>query len=233
MGPRAGETSSLGEAAPDRGAQLVVPTTEQLRSLIAAAQGSAWEVPILFAATTGMRRSEVLAVRWADVDLAAGRVRVTRSLQRLADGPIRIFDPKTSRSRRELALAAFVLPLLRAHRDAQRLRFEQLGRQHTDAELICDRGDGQPIDPSTFSHAFKRLAKQAGIPVGARLHDARHAVATALLERQVHPAIASAMLGHASESFTMATYQHVTPRMTEAAAAVLDGALGPSVPGAE
>ena len=100
------------------------------------------------------------------------------------------------------------------------------GMTSDEFDLVCDRGDGEPIDPSTFTHAFKRLAKEAGIPPEVRLHDARHGVATAMLEHNVHPAIASAVLGHASESFTMSTYQHVTPRMTETAAEVLDEVLG-------
>jgi integrase len=79
-------------------AQLVVPTVEQLRTLIEVARGSVWEVPVLLAATTGMRRSEVLALRWCDVDFKVGRVRVTRSLQRMVDGSIRIFDPDTPRA---------------------------------------------------------------------------------------------------------------------------------------
>jgi integrase len=138
-------------------AQLVVPTVEQLRTLIEVARGSVWEVPVLLAATTGMRRSEVLALRWCDVDFKVGRVRVTRSLQRMVDGSIRIFDPNTPRARREIAMPVFTLPLLKSRRRAQQEAQRLAGMRSDEFDLVCDRGDGQPIDPSTFTHAFKRL----------------------------------------------------------------------------
>ena len=92
-------------------------------------------------------------------------------------------------------------------------------------DLFCDRGDGVPLHPDSFSRAFKRLAK-AGISPKARLHDARHAVATTLLTQGVHPAITSAALGHASPAFTMSTYQHVVDGMGDVAAVALEAALG-------
>ncbi|MEW6155753.1 MAG: site-specific integrase [Actinomycetota bacterium] len=208
-------------------ARLDIPTGEQLRQLMTAARGTIWEAPIVLAATTGMRRSEVLGLRWADVDLRRGRVRVTRTLQRSPDRTLQFFDPKTTRARREIVLPNFVPPILLEHGKAQAERKLLAGAEWQDFDLVCERGDGRPMDPDSFGHAFKRLAAEAGISPKTRLHDIRHGVATVLLEQQVHPAIASAVLGHASESFTMATYQHVTPRMTEAAARSLEAVLTP------
>jgi integrase len=211
-------------------ANLVIPTADQLRALIDAARSTIWEAPIILAATTGMRRSELLGLRWSDVDLKNRRVRVTRTLQRCPDRTLQFFDPKTTRARREIVLPTFVVPVLLAHGRAQAERKRLAGAGWHDFDLVCERGDGRPMDPDSFGHAFKRLAADAGISSRTRLHDIRHGVATVLLEQQVHPAVASAILGHASESFTMATYQHVTPRMTEAAARALEAALAP--PGA-
>lgn len=142
----------------------------------------------------------------------------------MVDGSIRIFDPKTPRARREIALPAFTLPVPESRRRAQRDARRLAGMPSDEFDLVCDRGDGQPIDPSTFTHAFKRLAKETGIRSEVRLHDARHGVATAMLEHNVHPAIASAVLGHASESFTMSTSLavellglDVSPALTEPA----------------
>jgi len=206
-------------------ARLTIPTGDQLRSLIAAARGTIWEAPIILAATTGRRRSEVLGLRLSDVDLRDARVRVTRTLQRSPDRTLQFFDPKTTRARREIVLPAFVPPILLEHGKAQAEGKLLAGAEWQDLDLVCERGDGRPRDPDSFGHAFKRLAAEAGISPQTRLHDIRHGVATVLLEQQVHPAIASAVLGHASESFTMATYQHVTPRMTEAAARALEAVL--------
>ena len=114
---------------------------------------------------------------------------------------------------------------LRVWRRSQQERRLAIGPKWVATDLICDNGEGGPCNPDSSTHAFKRLARRAGLAPGIRLHDVRHGVATVLLEHGVHPAIASAMLGHASESFTMSQYQHVTDRMTDLAATALEGAL--------
>jgi integrase len=167
----------------------------------------------------------VLGLRWADVNLDLGRIRIVRSLQRTKEG-LTALDPKTDRARREISLPSFVTERLRRHRVEQAERRLRAGDTWDDTDLVCDRGDGGPLDPDSFSNAFRRLARSAGLPAEVRLHDVRHGVATALLEQGVHPAIASAVLGHSSPAFTMATYQHVTDGMTDKAAAALDVAFG-------
>ncbi|MCZ7526590.1 MAG: tyrosine-type recombinase/integrase [Acidimicrobiia bacterium] len=98
------------------------------------------------------------------------------------------------------------------------------GEDWTDLDLIVERGDGQPVDPGTYGHAFVRIARKAGL-AGVRLHDLRHAYATALLEGGVHPGVASAVLGHASPAFTMSAYQHVMDHQADRAAAALETVL--------
>jgi integrase len=205
--------------------RLAVPTSEELMRLLAEAKGSQWAAPILLAVATGARRSEVLAIRWSDIDLDRRRLRITRGLQRV-DGQLVWTDPKTNRARREVGLPAFAVDGLHQWRRTQAARRLALGPAWQDLDLVADRGDGAPVPPDSFSQAFRRLARQAGLPPKSRLHDVRHAVATAMLERGVHPAIASASLGHSSPAFTMSTYQHVIDGMADQAAAALDAALG-------
>lgn len=210
--------------------ELAIPTTRQLVALMDAARGTAWEVPLLLPSTTGARRGEVLAVRWADIDLTKGRLRITRSLQRSSDREGRgtalvLMEPKTDGARREVALTGPTIERLRRHRQEQAARRLAFGPSWHDGDLVCDRGDGLPLDPDAFSHAFKRLAVAAGVDCRTRLHDVRHAVATTMLEGSVHPAIASAVLGHASPAFTMSVYQHVLDGMTAVAASAVEDAL--------
>jgi hypothetical protein len=101
---------------------------------------------------------------------------------------------------------------------------EEFGRP---VALVCDPGDGFFIYPDSFTSAFKRLARQAGLHPDSRLHDVRHAVATELGRRGVHPVIVSAVLGHASPAFTIAVYQHVWQEGPAEAAAALQAALSP------
>jgi len=91
---------------------------------------------------------------------------------------------------------------------------------------VRGRGDGQPLDPDSFSHAVKRLMAKAGLPKATRLHDLRHGLATALLEEGVDVAVVSAILGHASPGFTMSVYQHVREGMAEQAAEAIERAFG-------
>jgi integrase len=202
-----------------------VPTADHLVRLVEAAAGTMWEVPMLLSATTGARQGEVLAVRWADLDLETGRVLITRALQR-AEGRLVLVEPKTARGRRQVTIPTFALDRLRVHRRDQAQRRLLIGPAWSDLDLICDRGDGGAIDPSSFTHAAKRLILRAGLPAATRLHDLRHAFATVLLGRGVHPAIASATLGHASPAFTMSVYQHVLDGMTAQAAAAVEAAFG-------
>ena len=101
-------------------------------------------------------------------------------------------------------------------------------RDGESSRLVCDRGDGAPLHPDSFSTGFKRAAARAGLDPATRLHDLRHAVATTLLREGVDPKIVSAMLGHSTVSFTQDQYQHVLKGMTSAAADALDQALGGS-----
>lgn len=210
-------------------AKLVTPTAEEMAALIAQARGTTWEIPILLAATTGMRRSEVLAVTWAGVDLEGARLTVTGGLQRRrdADGThLEVLDTKTDRSRRTFKIPDITVERLRRWRTEQLERRVALGPAWRDGDLVCDRGDGAPLDPDAMTKAFGRLAKAAGLPPGVRLHDLRHGVATALLRGGVHPAIVSAVLGHSKVAFTLDTYSHVDVGMTGAAADELNRALG-------
>jgi integrase len=214
--------------------ELVIPDATQLSALLEAARGSTYEVPLVLAVATGMRRSEVLGVRWADVDLDRRTIRVERGLQRVARGDgtrdLRPVEPKSSRSRREVRLPAFAVARLRQHRKDQAERSLALGsgwfRDEALGELVCDRGDGGPIDPDNLTKAFFRHAKAAGLDPRTRLHDVRHAVATRLAQDGVPLVAVSALLGHSSASFTATTYQHWTEALAGQTADAIDRAFG-------
>jgi integrase len=143
---------------------------------------------------------------------------------------------KTKRSRRIVQLPAFALERIRLHRREQLKRRTAFGSRWRDpldelgrpVALVCDRGDGFFIYPDSFTTAFKRLAGRAGMHPATRLHDVRHAVATELGRRGVHPVIVSAVLGHASPAFTIAVYQHAWQEGPAEAARALETALRPS-----
>jgi integrase len=200
---------------------LHVPSAAELITLMEAARGTGWEVPIMLAATTGARRGEV---RWGNVDLERGRIRIVEALQRV-NRELVYAPPKTPRAVRSIPIPGWVTEALRRHRSDQAQRLLVLGIRVGDNHPVADRGDGEPLDPSTFTHAVSRIATAAGLE-GVRLHDLRHAVATILAATGNSPAITSKILGHASVAFTLQTYTHPDEEELVRAAAALERALG-------
>lgn len=202
---------------------LHVPDPEAVATIIATAKDTPGYLPIVIAATTGMRRGEVAGLRWRDVDLERGVLAVTATLQRV-DGELRLLDPKTPSARRSLSLTPFLVEVLRAHRKEQTERRLLLGTAWHERDLVVDRGDGEPYDPDSYTHWLHEVAEQAGVR-HFRFHDLRHAYATALLREGIHPKIVSEALGHANVGFTLQVYSHVLPSMGDQAAAAIGRAL--------
>jgi integrase len=173
---------------------------------------------------TGMRRSEVLALKWSDIDLYLGTVSINRSLHQLADNSFIFQPPKTVKSRRLVALPPSAAIVLRKHREAQTARGLLLGVPVTEDTLVFCHPDGSPLLPHSITNAWKRLVKQAGFQ-GIRLHDGRHTHATLMLSQGAHPKIVQERLGHANISMTLDTYSHVLPGLQEAAALRFDQGL--------
>ena len=136
-------------------------------------------------------------------------------------------QPKTARSRRTVALPAFLQPYLQTQQRAQTTRRDQHGDAWADLDLIIDRGDGNPINPDTLSTGWARRLRQHELPK-VRFHDLRHAHATLMLTKGVHPKIVSERLGHASIGITLDTYSHVLPSLQHEAAAAFDELFNPT-----
>lgn len=127
-----------------------------------------------------------------------------------------------------MGLPPAAVTLLRRHRKGQAERRPLLGQAWADLDLVIERGDGEPLPPDSLSRDWYRLVRRVGLP-GLRLHDLRHAYATALLTAGVHPKVASEALGHSSVAFTMDTYQHLMPTMQEQAVSAIEEAIGGTV----
>jgi len=173
---------------------------------------------------TGMRRSELLGLKWNDVDLILGEVSVTRSLHHLRDGSYIFTEPKSAKSRRTIALPPSAILTLREHHEKQKLERVMLGIPLTDDDLVFSQFDGKPLRPNTITRAWTMLAARCGVKV-IRLHDARHTHASLMLKQGIHPKIVQERLGHATIAITLDTYSHVAPGLQEAAAKRFDEAF--------
>lgn len=204
---------------PRRPPRLVVDS-DLLRRLLDAVAGTWLEAPAGIAAATGMRRGEILALRWTDLDPGFTLLRVQRTLQP-TNGGLVFEQPKTPRSRRTVLLPQFLRPFLERQRDDQQRRRDTLNERWLDNGLVLDRGDGRPINPDTLSTGWARFLRQHALPP-VRFHDLRHAHATLMLTQGVHPKVVSERLGHASIGITLDTYSHVLPTLQQEAAEAFD-----------
>lgn len=167
-----------------------------------------------FAAHTGMRRGEILGLRWRDLDLDAGRVSVRQALVSVAY-EVSISDVKTGTSRRTIDIDTGVVQVLQ---DWWKTRTEERdGSEPTEHDLVFVKGDGTSMHPDIFSQLFDRTVAKIDVPA-ISLHDLRHTHATLLLKAGVHVKVVSERLGHANVAFTMNVYQHVLPGMQAEAA---------------
>ena len=195
-------------------------------TLLEAAQKTPYCALFYLAIFTGMRRSELLALRWADVDLLLCKLYITRTLHHLRNGEIVFKTPKTAKGRRMIALSPSVALVLREHKGKREVERAMLGIRLADDDLIFGQLDGRPLLPDTVTHAWIKLVRQIGLS-GVRLHDARHSHASLMLKQGTHPKIVQERLGHASIQITLDTYSHVTPGLQEAAADRFDKMVSP------
>ena len=175
---------------------------------------------------TGMRRSELLALRWCDSDLLLCQAHVTRTLHHLRTGETIIRAPKSAKGRRMVALSPSVVLLLQEHKQEQASRRAMLGASLNEDSLVFSDLEGKPLLPDTVTHAWIKLVRRVGLK-GIRLHDARHTHASLMLKQGVHPKIVQERLGHASIQLTLDTYSHLVPGLQEAAAASFDRLVAP------
>lgn len=179
---------------------------------------------------TAMRRSELLALRWSDVDLLGCQISVNHTMHVVrygaSKGQVIFKQPKTAKGRRLIPLPPSAAAVLREHREMQEKLRQELGMPMPNDELVFCQYDGKPLLPDTITHAWMRLARHCGLK-GIRFHDARHSHASLLLKQGVHPKIVQERLGHSTIQITLDTYSHVAPGLQRAAANRFDDIVLP------
>ncbi|MBA2557082.1 MAG: tyrosine-type recombinase/integrase [Chloroflexi bacterium] len=187
-------------------------TEGELRTFLESAREHDLQRLWLFMASTGVRRSEILGLRWSEVNLAGATVTVRQTILATAEGFMPHDDQKSALSARTIHLDRRTVAMLRTHRAAQNEARIAAGSAWQDNGLVFPRGDGSWWNPPAISLAFRRAVKRAGVPA-IRLQDVRHTHASLLLAAGVNPKVVSERLGHSSVAFTLDTYAHVMPGM--------------------
>lgn len=214
--------------------QIVPFDAEQANHLLEAASGSRFEAVYELALKLGMRRGELLGLRWADVDLDGRTLRVSQSMQRVATGSdakgkktaLVAGDVKTDGSRRTIALPDSIVKALRGHKARQAQERLTAGPSWQDRGLVFTNRTGQPTEPIVLHRDYKALLEKAELPLTMRFHDLRHSAASLLLAQGVSPKMIADLLGHSRIGITMDLYSHILPAMRRDTAEAMDQILG-------
>ena len=204
--------------------EITALTMEQAQKLLETAKGHNMEALFMLALTTGMRRGEILALKWQDVSFIEKTIQVRRTFTRTPGNRYVEAETKTKKSRRSIVLTQMVVDLLIQHRVRQAQARSEAGEHWQERDLVFCTSLGTPLNPNKVLERFKTLLKRAGLP-HMRFHDLRHSAATILLTMRVHPKIVQELLGHNQISMTMDIYSHVLPTMQGAAMSQLNDAL--------
>jgi len=195
--------------------EVATMSPDKVRLLVQIAKGTRLEVPVALAAVTGLRRGELLALRWTNVDLERGSLFVAEALEQTRTSGVRFKAPKSKSSRRFIPLAPEAVEMLRAHRDAQD-EAKQRAPFYADNDLVFCNPDGQPWPPDTFTVQFAELAKNVGMK-GFRFHDLRHAFASLTLADGRPIKEVQLLMGHSTANTTLSVYARAVEGLGRAA----------------
>ena len=191
-------------------------TSDQLGAFFQEARDSGVYELYYLDLATGLRRGELLGLKWADVDLDRGVLKIQRAISR-QNGKVVEAPLKTKNAYRTLPLSADAISVLMQQR-----------RKTGNSEWVFPSPTGGPMSPDSVLHMLHRVLKRAGLPK-VRFHDLRHTFATLALQNGVDVKTVSSMLGHYSAGFTLDTYAHVTTSAKREAAKTMGNVLSGAV----
>jgi integrase len=215
---------------PKSKSRAIAPLTEeQVRQFLTSVADHRLEPLYRLTLSLGLRRGEVLGLRWADIDFAKQTLQITGSLQRV-EGKLERSEPKTRAGARTLHLPDVLVELLTEHQRRQNEERMLWGTEWQEHDLVFPTERGTPMEPSNLNRHFKLALKRAGLPLTTRFHDLRHTCATFLIAQGVHPRVVMEILGHSQISLTMNTYGHVLPETQREATTKVADLFGKPTP---
>ncbi len=194
--------------------EVQVLTQEQAHTLLETAKGHRIEALLTLALATGMRKGEMLALRWSDIDFENTSLSIRRTVSFYPKHGYVESEPKTAKSRRRITLPLLVIVMLMQHKKRQDERRQKAAARWHDHNLVFPNTIGQFQHVQYLRVLFNKLLKDAGLP-NMRFHDLRHSAATILLSMGIHPKVVQELLGHSTINMTMDTYSHVIPSMQQ------------------
>lgn len=198
-------------------------TLEQARRFRQHIQGHRFEVLITMAVVTGMRRGELLSLRWSDIDFQRNILQVLHTVDRFAGHGYVEGEPKSAAGVRSIRLPGFLADMLKQHR-VEQLERKSEAKTWEERDLVFPNSRGGYLHPNHLGEAFRALLEEAGLPA-IRFHDLRHSAATILLSMGVNIKVIQEMLGHSDIAITLRVYGHLLPSMQQEAVDKWEGAF--------
>ena len=206
--------------------EMKILDESQVSQMLVAAFGYRLEALYYLAVTTGMRQSEILGLKWTDLDWVNQTLKVERQLVRPEGAEIKFAPPKTKFGKRMLKLGDKSIEVLRNHYESQYKERMACKDRWVESGLIFTTSIGTPIHARNLIRYFKKLLNEAGLPE-IRFHDLRHTAASIMLNHGIPVIVVSRRLGHARPSITLDVYGHLIPSMDEYAAQKIDELVTP------
>jgi len=208
-----------------------VYSADELQLLFEAAKGSELEIGIMLLVCLGIRRGELMALRWSDFDFDKKLVNIDKSVVRVRQGEAVTKAPKSDAGTRTIDMPDVLISFLQSEKlEYFKRRLKHGGDYHNDDLVIC-QPNGKPYDVDYYTHKFKQFLKSNGLKT-IRLHDLRHSHATYMLKLGVSVKAMQQRMGHSTFSTTMDVYSHVLEDMGREAADTLNAGLQGIVAGA-
>ena len=214
----------LVEPPSSRRKEILTLDSEQLRRLLSHVQESSYGPVIHLAAHTGMRRGELVGLKWSDIDFDNAMISVNREIIFVPGLGHIVTAPKSDKSRRSIDITRNVVDELRRHKAAQNEHRLRIGVAWIGEDWVFTRLNGQHQAPNSVSRGFKSIREKLELPP-VRLHDLRHTHASLMLKSGVHLKVVQERLGHSTIGITADTYSHVAPGLQRAAAEIFEKAL--------
>jgi integrase len=204
-------------------------TADHAQAFLISIEGHRLRPLYVLAIATGMRRGEILGLRWQDIDWGKSTIQIVQSMVATPDGPI-ITDTKTSSGRRSVVISGGLLALLKEHREKCLEESAVLGTTNGDAphgsQLVFTSERGTPLNPRNLLRHLYSACERAGVPK-IPFHALRHTHASIMLKQGVHPKVVSERLGHSRVGVTLDIYSHVLPGLQAEAASLVEQAVLP------
>jgi integrase len=200
-------------------------STEEAAAFLESAKSNRLYALFAVGVGLGLRRGELLALSWADVNQPGRVIHIRQTAQRVSGHGMVFGPPKSARSRRDIPLPSVTARVLAAHRERQQMERDAAGLAWQDSGLVFTTPTGTVVDPRNLARQLDALTEQAGVR-RIRLHDLRHTCASILLAQRVPARVVMEILGHSQLGITMNLYSHVMPSALREAADAIDKALG-------